>query len=542
MTAARFRSGAWLTLAAALVLLPGCSRRETDVERANREQVLLIGVDADVSELDPQIVTGVADFNTVLALFEGLVDLDPRTLAPVPAVAESWSVAPDGLEWTFHLRPDVRWTDGTPLTAETFVASWRRLLTPTLAAEYASLLYPVVNAEAFHRGQLADFGQVGLTAPDSRTLRLRLVHPEPHLLEALALPPLFPVPGHVIERCGPAAGRGNTWTRPATFVGNGPFRLTEWRPGQVVIAAKNPAYRAAAEVRLNGVRIFTVENLDTEERMFRSGQLHVVSALPVTRIESWQRENPAVLRREPFLGTDFFRLNVSQPPLDDRRVRRALALALDREALVARALRSTKLPAHSLVPPGLAGYTPADGLRSDAAVARRLLAEAGYPGGKGAPPITILFNSSAQHRAVCEVVQEMWRQELGLDVRLENQEKKVVHDAQRSGAFQVLRSSWTADYPAAEAFLAVFTATSGNNHTHWANAGYDRLLAEAARATDPVARAAGQRQAETFLLAEVPLIPLYHYINFYLVDRAVHGWEGNALDRRPLKQLWLEAP
>ena len=527
-------------LAAVLVLFGGCSRRETDVARATREQVLLIGVDADVTDLDPQIVTGVADFNTLLPLFEGLVDLDPRTLAPVAAVAESWSVSADGLVWTFRLRPEIRWTDGTPLTAATFVASWRRLLSPTLAAEYASLLYPVANAAAFHRGQLTDFNQVGLTAPDARTLRLRLSQPAPHLLESLALPPLFPVPVHVIERCGPAASRGNTWTRPATFVSNGPFRLKEWRPGQVVAAEKNPAYRGAAEVRLKGVRIFTIENLDTEERMFRAGQLHVVSALPVTRIETWQRENPAVLQRAPFLGTDFFRLNVTAPGLDDARVRRALSLALDRDLLVQRALRGTKLAARSLVPPGITGYAPAPSGTADPAAARRLFAEAGHPGGKDLPPLTILFNSSDQHRAVCEVVQDLWRRELGLEVRLENQEKKVVHDAQRAGTFQVLRSSWTADYPAAEAFLDVFTATSGNNHTHWVSADYDRLLADAAQINDATARAEVLRRAEDLLLTEAPIIPLYHYVNFYLVHPSVHGWTPNPLDRRPLKQLWLE--
>jgi oligopeptide transport system substrate-binding protein len=539
ITAAAF--GRLLPLACALALaLSGCGKRETPVARGIRDQVLLVAGGAGLSDLDPQLATSVGEFNVMLALFEGLTDLDPATLDPVPAIAERWETSPDARTWTFHLSASARWSDARAITAGDFVASWRRLLSPALAADYASLLYCVVGAEDFNRGRLADFAQVGLCAPDPRTLVVRLRQPTPHLPALLALPPLFPVPLHVIEKCGPAERRGNPWTRPPTFVGNGPFRLRQWRHAQFVDAERDPGYRDAAAVRLHAVRFLLTENLDTEERMFRAGQLHVVSALSTGRVEEWQHNQSPALRTVPYFGTDFLRVNVSRPPLGDPRLRRALALAIDREQLAGRVLLGTKRPAPALVPPGFPGYPPPTGLPTAFAEARRLLAEAGFPGGAGLRPLQILYNSSDQHRIVFEAIQEMWHRELGVTVQLANQEDKIVRQARRSGDYDLLRSSWTADYRDPLTFLDVFTSSGGNNHTRWHSAPYDALLAEAGAAISEPARLAKLSQAETLLLAEAPIIPLYHYTNFYLVHPSVRGWSGNPIDRRPLKQLWLE--
>ena len=528
-----------LAACALALALTGCGKRETPAARGIREQVLLVGAGAGLSDLDPQLATSVGEFNVLLAFFEGLTDLDPATLDPVPAIAENWETSPDGREWTFHLSASARWSDGTPITAQDFVASWQRLLTPALGADYASLLNCVVGAEDFNRGRLTDFTQVGVAAPHPHTLILRLRQPTPHLPALLALPPLFPVPLHVIGKCGATDRRGNPWTRPATFVGNGPFRLREWRHAQFVNAAPNPAYRDVSSVRLRAVRFLLTENLETEERMFRAGQLHVVSALATGRVEEWQRCQSPSLRTVPYFGTDFLRVNVSRPPLDDPRVRRALALAIDREQLAARVLLGTKRPAPTLVPPGFAGYHAPTGLHTARDEARRLLAEAGYPGGAGLRPLQILYNSSDQHRIVFEAVQEMWRRELGVTVQLANQEDKIARQARRAGEYDLIRSSWTADYRDPLTFLEVFASTSGNNHTRWSNPAYDRLLAAAGDTAALPERMAKLSQAEALLLDEAPIIPLYHYTNFYLVHPAVHGWSGNPIDRRPLKQLRL---
>ncbi len=525
-----------LTLALALA---GCGKRETSVERANRDQILLVSAGSGLTDLDPQLATSVGEFNVLLALFEGLTDLDPATLEPVPAIAERWETSADGRTWTFHLSPAARWSDGRPLTAQDFVASWRRLLTPALGADYASLLHCIAGAEDYHRGRTADFATVGVTARDDHTLDLRVTHPTPELPAILAIPPLFPVPLHVIGKTGVADRRGNPWTKPVTFVGNGPFRLTRWLYGQQIEAARDPGYRDAAHVRLHGVRFQLTENLETEERMFRAGQLHVVSALATGRVSEWRRQDSPALRTVPYFGTDFLRLNTSRPPLDDPRLRRALALAIDRAQLAARVLLGTKSPASTLVPSGFPGYATPAGQTLALAEARRLLADAGYPEGAGLRPLQLLYNNSDQHRAVFEAIQEMWRRDLGLRIELANQEDKMVRQARKLGDYDLLRSSWTADYRDPLTFLDVFTSTSGNNHTRWANSTYDAHLAAARDSADPAARTTALGRAEALLLAEAPIIPLYHYTNFYLVHPAVRGWSGNPMDRRPLKQLWL---
>ncbi len=538
----------FLTLAplatiAALALaltLAGCGKRETPIERANREQILLVSAGAGLTDLDPQLATSVGEFNVLLALFEGLTDLDPSTLEPVPAIAERWETSADNRTWTFHLSATARWSDGRPLTAQDFVASWRRLLSPGLAADYATLLYCLTGAEDFHRGRTADFAQVGVTARDERTLQLRVTHPTPELPAILALPPLFPVPLHVIEKTGVVDRRGNAWTKPATFVGNGPFRPTRWQFGQQIDAERSSTYRDAAAVRLRGVHFQLTENLETEERMFRAGQLHVVSALATGRVAEWRDQRSPALRTVPYFGTDFLRVNVSRPPLGDPRIRRALALAIDREQLAARVLLGTKSPAPTLVPSGFPGYAAPAGQTLALTEARRLLAEAGFPGGRGLRPLQILYNSSDQHRVVFEAVQEMWRRDLGLRIELANQEDKMARQARKLGDYDLIRSSWTADYSDPLTFLDVFTSANGNNHTRWANSGYDCLVAAARETADPAARNATLARAEALLLTEAPIIPLYHYTNFYLVHPAVRGWSGNPMDRRPLKQLWLE--
>lgn len=528
-------------VACALALtLAACGKRETSVDRATRENTLLVSAGAGLTDLDPQLATSVGEFNVLLAFFEGLTDLDPATLAPVPGVAERWETSTDGLVWTFHLSASARWSDGRPLFARDFVASWRRLLSPSLASDYANLLYCVVGAESFHRERTADFGQVGVRARDDLILELRLAHPTPELPALLALPPLFPVPVHVIEATGAPDRRGNPWTKPATFVGNGPFRLTRWQYGQQIDAVRSPTYREAAAVRLAAVRFQLTENLETEERMFRTGQLHVVSALATGRVAEWRKRQSAALRTVPYFGTDFLRLNTSRPPLDDPRVRRALALAVDRDQLAARVLLGTKSPAPTLVPPGFPGYASPSGQSTQLREARRLLAEAGFPEGRGMRPLQLLYNSSDQHRVVFEAIQEMWHRDLGVRIELANQEDKMVRQNRKLGEYDLVRSSWTADYSDPLTFLDIFTGTSGNNHTRWSSAEYDRLIADARGVSEPAARNASLARAEALLLWESPIIPLYHYTNFYLVHPHVRGWSGNPMDRRPLKWLSLE--
>ena len=526
------------------LFLPACLKRETAVQRGDREQVLHKGMGADPTDLDPHAATNIAEIDVSSALFEGLVTEDPVDLHPVPGVASRWEVSPDKTVYTFHLRPEAKWSDGKPVTAQDFVASWRRMLTPALAAENAGMLYVVQGAEAFHKAATKDFAQVGVTAPDAHTLRVTLEHPTVHFLSLLTHPAWSPVPLHAITPHGDAYARGVPWTRVGRHVGNGAFKLKEWHPNHKIVVEKSATYWDAARVRLNAIHFYPIESADSEERTFRTGQLHITYVLPFGKVEAYRANSPQFLRTDPYLNTYFFRLNVRQPPLNNEKVRRALALAVDRGAIVEKLLRGGQKPATAVTPPiaipGAPPYTPPAGLSTDLTAARALLAEAGFPEGKGMPALELLHNTSANNRLIAEAVQEMWRRDLGLDVRLVNQEYKVVLAERRAGRYQILLGDWVGDYLDAMTFLDPWRSDSTNNHTGWGSPEYDALLFAAARMADPVERVAQLQKAEALMLAAAPIIPIYYNTHVFLAQPSVKGWHPTLLDHHPYKHVWLE--
>src|ERR1044071_5097170 len=335
-------------------LFAGCTPPPTRVSFGDREQILFFGNGAEPQDVDPQTVTGVPEEHVITALFEGLVSEDPHDLHPVPGVAESWDISADGTMYTFHLRKTARWSNGEPLTARDFIRSYRRMLMPSLAAEYAYMLYVVTNAERFNTGKIGDFSKVGFKALDDFTLQVQLTAPGSYFLSLLNHYSWFPVPVSVIERCGPIDQRGNRWTRPENFVGNGPFTLTKWRINDVLVVNKSPTYWDAERVRLREIRFYAIESFESQERAFRAGQLHVTYEAPLSKIDSYRRDRPELIRVDPHLGTYIYRLNVTKPPLQDKRVRRALALAVDRVAIATRIRRAGEIPAYSFTPPNTA--------------------------------------------------------------------------------------------------------------------------------------------------------------------------------------------
>ena len=526
-----------------LLLSAGCARKTgTETSRGNQDQVLHRGTGYEVGDVDPHLAVNISEMDIVSALFEGLVSEDPVDLHPVPAVAERWDVSADQLTYTFHLRAGVRWSNGTPVTAEDFISSWRRVLTPSLAAPNASLLYVLQGAEAFAKGAEKDFRAVGAKALDPQTVQVTLAQPTPYFLSLLSHPAWLPVPVAVIAASGPVAERGNPWTRPGKLVGNGPFQLQSWEPNQRLAVVKSPTYWDAATVRLNAIHFHPIDSLDAEERAFRAGQLHVTYALPFSKVEAYRRDAPQLLRVDPYLNTYFLRFNIKSPFLNEPRVRRALALGIDRAAIVGKVLRGGQLPAEAFTPPGTAGYTPAARLPTDLAEARRLLADAGYPGGKGLPTFEILLGSSENHRLTAEAIQEMWRRDLGVQARLVSQEFKSVLAQRRTGNYQILFSDWVGDYLDPNTFLDVWRSDSGNNYTGWASPAYDSLLRSASLTSDPPARLAFFQQAEKLLLEAAPFAPLYYNSHIFLLQPAVKGWHPTLLDHHPYKHVWLEEP
>jgi oligopeptide transport system substrate-binding protein len=414
------------------------------------------------------------------------------------------------------------------------------MLAPTLASEYSYMHYVVKNARAYNEGKITDFDQVGYKVLDDHTFQVTLENSTPYFLSLLLHHSWFPVHLPTIRKYGDPYLRGSKWTRVGRFVGNGAFVLAKWRVNDIIVVKKSPTYWDRDRVRLKEIHFAPIESDETEERAFRAGQLHVTETVPLTKLDFYRQSYPDLLHIEPYLGTYFYRCNVTKPPLNDKRVRRALALTIDRESLVNNVLRGGQLPAFCLTPPGTVGYTCRTQLQENIAEAKRLLAEAGYPGGKGLPPIELLYNTLEAHRIIAESIQQMWNKNLGLEVQLVNQEWKVYLDSERTLNYQVDRASWIGDYVDPNTFLDMFVTGGGNNRTGWSNLEYDRLIAEAARTTDPQQRLEVFQKAETILLDELPIIPIYFYTHVYALRPEVKGWYPTILDNHPYKYVYLE--
>ncbi len=531
----------WLLCVLALVMVAGCSSdHKTRVEIGNQKQILHIGNGDEPADVDPHITTGEPESNIQYALFEGLVAKDTKTLKVIPGVAESWETSDDGKLYTFKIRKDARWSNGDPLTAEDFVWSWKRALMPALGNQYAYSLFLIKNAGAFYRGDIEDFSKVGVKALDSRTLQVELEYPTAYFLQLLDHHSMFPVHRETIEKFGAMDERGTEWTRPENFVGNGPFVIKEWSPNKVFSVVKNPEYWDAEAVKLNEIHFYPVQQTTIEERMFRAGQLHITNEIPAEKIETYRQENSEALRTFPLFSTYFYMLNVTKPPLDDVRVRQALAYSIDRNLITENVTKGGELPAFNLTPPNTNGYTAEARMPFDVELARELLAQAGYPDGTGFPELTVIYNTEEGHKKIAVTLQYMWKQALNIDVTLHNQDWKVFLANQNTMNYQLSRSGWGGDYYDPNTFLDMFVTDGGNNDTGWSSPRYDELIELAAQAKTQEERYRYFQEAEAILVDEVPIIPFYTYSRNRLVHPSVKNWHNNILDRWSYKDVYLE--
>ena len=520
-----------LWLLAASLLLTACDSGESNVTRGNREGIFHVGNSSEPQGLDPHVVTGLPEYHVLSALFEGLTAKNPYTLEVEPGVAQRWDVSADGLTLTFHLNPAAQWSNGEPVTAEDFAWSWQRALNPAMGNQYAYMLYPIRNAEAFATGKLDDFSRVGVKALDRRTLQVELNAPTPYFLQLLDHQSTYPVHRATIEKHGAATDRFTPWTRVENMVSNGPFRLAQWKLNRRIRVEKSETYWDRGRVRLNGIVFYPTENISTEERMFRVGQLHYTETIPLDKIPVYRAMADSPYVNAPYLGTYYYLLNTGEPPLDDVRVRRALAMAIDREQLARTVLHGAGVPAFSITPPGTLGYQPPKVFSYDVEQARRLLAEAGYPGGKGWPGLELTYNTSESHLKVALALQQMWKDALNIDVTLANQEWKVYLDSVDQMDFQMARRGWIGDYVDPNNFLDLFICGGGNNNTGFCDARYDDLvLRQAPRATTRAERLALFEEAETLLMEQMPIIPVYTYTSNHLIHPSVRGIPPNLMD------------
>ena len=522
---------------AALLVFAACTKRETDVEAGIRTKTLIVGNGREPGSLDPHLLYGSIERNIHGALFEGLTALDEQTMRAVPAVAERWDVSPDGLVYTFHLRSSARWSNGDPVTAPDFAFAFQRVLDPRLASPRASDRYSIKNAEAFNTGKIRDFSAVGVAAVNTHTLRLTLERPAPFLPALAAW--WHPLHRPTLEKCRAVDSPNAPWARPGALVGNGPFTLMEWRMDVHVIVQKNPHYWDAPRTRLERIVFLPIADPPVEERNFRAGQMHVTYELPPAKIAVYREREPARLRLDPRLGNVYLNFNVTRAPCDNQKVRRALALAIDRAGILRTVFSGSFRPAEHLTPPNCGGYTARARVPTDFATARRLLADAGFPAGRGWPGIEIEVSNRIENRSVAEVLQETWRRELGVASTIAIRESKVHYQNQQTLNYSVGLAGVDYGIPDPVDLLESFIGKDRNNWTGWANPEYDRLIGEAARTADPERRFEYFQLAEALLLEEAPIAPLYFDTWNYLIHPAVRGWVPAPVSRR-YQYVWLE--
>lgn len=518
----------------AALLLCGCVPHE-------RRPDLVIINGAEPESLDPAIITGFAEMRIVSAMFEGLTRLNAKTAAAEPSLAERWEVSPDGLTYTFHIRSNAVWSTGESITADDFVYSWIRALDPATASDYAGQLFYLKNAEDFNAGKIKDPNLVGAHAVDAHTLRVELNHPTAFFLDVCALQVAAAVPRWTIEKYG------DRWLMTRPLPSSGAYELVDWRLNDKVRLKKNPRYWDAANTQLELVDILPVGLPNTALSLYETGAADVIwdkDLLPTEQFDAIKQRPDS--HTFTYLGTYFFRFNVTKKPFDDARVRRALAMAIDRDRLTRRVTKAGEVPTDHLTPDGTANYHPPHGLSYDPEQARKLLAEAGYPGGKNFPRFQYMFNAAAGgaakiHQMIAVEMQQMWRENLGIEVDLQPVEVKVLYANQSALDYDVCRSSWVGDYNDANTFLSMFTSTDGNNRTGWKNPRYDELIQEANLQTDKKKREELFQQAERLLVAdEAPIVPLYFYSGFNLFNPAkIEGIYPNILDVHPLNAIRL---
>jgi oligopeptide transport system substrate-binding protein len=622
--------------------------------------------------LDPHLMTGQPEGRIAQELFEGLTRRDAETMRPAPGVAERWELSDDGLRYTFHLRADARWTDGSPVSAEDFVYSWKRVLSPTLGSEYAYIMFPVRLAEAYStyssratdvrktirpaldafakeqssgaparafkaflvknhvqdavRGIASErlsallhptgervspdalaelareldaaanrleagaaeatrrFGvDAGVFARDARTLIVELRAPTPYFLEVTSFYPSYPVKRTLVED----PKHRDTWFLPESMVSNGPFRLARWTVNDRIRLEKNPHYWGKEEVALNSVDALSNENETTCLNLYLTGAIDWLPGYYPKDLIDILKRRPDYYS-EPGLTVYYYRLNNTKPPLDDPRVRKALNLAIDRREIVERVLAMGQLPATTFVPPGLAGYEPPpSSLGLDVPAAKKLLADAGFPNGKGFPKLGILYNTNDTHKKVADVIADQLRRNLNVEINPYNQEWQAYIDSQRLFNYEISRAGWVGDYADPNTFLDMWVTNGPNNQTGYSNPLYDELIhlasdvspllgeadrlltrldrPERLRAAIERAKAAKTpadnarerealrmaifREAEAILIGdELPIIPIYFYVNTGFIRPGISGFhmklkqpDGttsvNLQDLHPLRDL-----
>lgn len=505
------------------------------------EQKLVFALQNEPDGIDPGITNNSFASPILLNTFEGLVTYD-ETNSIVGAMAESWEISDDGLVYTFKLRDGLMWSDGSALTAEDFVYSYLRVLDPATGAQYAGMLTDyIVGAEAYYAGE-GDAEAVGIKALDASTLEITLMQPTAYYLGILGMWVYSPVNQATVE------ANGEQWTLSAdTYVSNGPFKMAEINFGKGYLMVKNENYWDADSVMLESLEFRFIPDPSTALIAVEQGDVDGSMTVPAADLPTLKATSDA-LQIIPSYGTTYYEVNMSKAPYDDVKVRMALAMALDRTALIENVLQSTDQPAYSLVAPGYSvdgvAYEegrPDYGLAATAQVeaAQAMLAEAGFPNGEGFPTLELSYYTSESVKPVVEAMQQMWEENLNIDVEVTTEEWAVYYEGIQALEYDVAAMGWGADYMHPMTFFPIRVSDGIYNNSGYASEEYDALVEKAKLETDPMEGMKILREAEDVLMADMPLIPLYYRSSPRLMAANVAGWYITPLNNMYFKSAYI---
>ncbi|MEG6214198.1 ABC transporter substrate-binding protein [Enterobacter quasihormaechei] len=502
------------------------------------KQELVRNNGSEPASLDPHKVESDVEFNIISDLFDGLVSVSP-TGEIQPRLAEKWENK-DNTVWTFHLRPGITWSDGTPITAEDIVWSWQRLVDPKTVSPYAS--YPgsmrIVNGTDIAEGKKAP-ESLGVKAINDATLEVTLTQPNAAFLAMLAHPSLVPIDKVLVGRFG------EKWTKPEHFVSSGAYTLSQWVVNERIVAVRNPHYWDNAHTVINKVTYLPISSEAADVNRYKAGEIDIVYTVPINQFAQLKKTLGSELDVSPQLATYYYQFNTTRPPFNDARVRRALNLALDKDIIAGKVLGQGQRPAWLISQPDIGGVKlqnpdyaswPMD---KRIAEAKKLLAEAGF---NDSHPLSfnLLYNTSESHQRIAIAASSMWKKNLGVEAKLQNQEWKTMLDTMHTHNFDAVRYAWIADYDDAATFLNTFRTGDSQNTTQYSNPDYDRALVNAAKSKTAQERGKLYQQAEDLLGRDVPAIPVYHYVRTHLVKPWVGGFTPDKLGYYYTKDMYIK--
>jgi len=513
---------------AVFLVCTACERNDRSIP-GGADNHFRVNLATEPPSLDWSLATDHVSFNVITNLMVGLTEFDKK-LKPAPVIAKSWDILEGGRKYVFHLRDDVQWSDGQKVRAQDFEYSWKRLLDPKTASQYAYILFDIENAQEYNEGKLTDASTVGVQAQGDLTLVVRLRQPASYFLTLTTFEVTFPQRQDIVEKFP------SSWTEPANIVTNGPFLLSSWRHEDAIELRANPNF-FRGKPPMEKVTMFMINEKTTALAMYEQGQPDFMDDESVPTLEKKRLSSQRGFKRVPQLRGEFYGFATDRKPFDDPRVRMAFAMAIDRNVFP-QLLQGAEKPASSWIPPGMLAHNERIGVSFNPPEARRILREAGYPDGKGFPRVVLGYNTREDRKLVAEAIQGMWQRNLGVVVTLENQEYKVYLQKLQNDPFPVFRDGWGADYPDPDNFMKLFTSTSGNNHTRWKNPRYDRLLEQAARELDSKKRVRLYDEAQKILCeTELPIVPLYWTTETTLLNPRFTGLELNSMARIDLRNV-----